>query len=385
MKKIRIALILPSNKGTIARRANDLYWFLINRNASVYVIVLNNSPQPEFQFPHEYIFKTSLELIPAIKILIQGFWLRKIKKNIKPDITINTLSNCSIVSLLSGGKDVKIGMFRAPIEQNRDWNKNRRTTNIAYRYFFPKLSKLYCVSDEVRLSINNNYPQIPRHKIETVYNPFDNYRIENLGNEEVFEKEFNTHKVIVCVGRIEKIKGYDRIITAYSLLEDYLIKQSKIVFIGRKTPHYFPVIEALITRLGIENNVLFLDHQSNPYKYVKRSNIFVLSSLQEGLPGALIEALVLKTPVIATNCSLGVWEAMGVKKNHSRNLQGVYRAPSGYITSNLAFLDYSKNDMDVSNMLKALTCMLTCPKKNYDFSCADKFNSETIIDRFINP
>jgi glycosyltransferase involved in cell wall biosynthesis len=69
-------------------------------------------------------------------------------------------------------------------------------------------------------------------------------------------------------------------------------------------------LKVLVKELNIENSVKFLGFKDNPYKYLYNSDLFVLSSLWEGLPGALIEALACEVPVVSTNCKSGPKEIL---------------------------------------------------------------------------
>ena len=55
----------------------------------------------------------------------------------------------------------------------------------------------------------------------------------------------------------------------------------------------------------LSKNVKIINFQDNPYKYIKKSNLFILSSLYEGLPNVLLEAISLKKFVISSNCPTG--------------------------------------------------------------------------------
>ena len=67
----------------------------------------------------------------------------------------------------------------------------------------------------------------------------------------------------------------------------------------------------LADELKVSDAVHFLGWRENPYKYMSKSDVFVLSSLTEALPNVLIESMVCGCPIIATNCSSGIWEIIG--------------------------------------------------------------------------
>ena len=61
----------------------------------------------------------------------------------------------------------------------------------------------------------------------------------------------------------------------------------------------------LAKKLGLENDIFFLGWQKNPFKFLSRAKVFVLSSLWEGLPNTLIEALACGCPAVSTDCPSG--------------------------------------------------------------------------------
>ena len=64
----------------------------------------------------------------------------------------------------------------------------------------------------------------------------------------------------------------------------------------------------------MKDKVLILDNIKNPYPYFKISSLFVLSSLYEGFPNVLTEAIMFKVPIISSNCKFGPAEIL-MKKN----------------------------------------------------------------------
>ena len=54
--------------------------------------------------------------------------------------------------------------------------------------------------------------------------------------------------------------------------------------------------------MNLNNNVFLLGYKSNPYKYYKNSDVFVLSSIKEGYPNVVLENIVIGNPILVTNC-----------------------------------------------------------------------------------
>jgi len=70
-------------------------------------------------------------------------------------------------------------------------------------------------------------------------------------------------------------------------------------------------LEARAAQLGVEEAVSLPGHTDNPFAHVARADLFVLSSVSEGMPSALIEALACGTPAVSTDCPSGPREILG--------------------------------------------------------------------------
>ncbi len=72
-----------------------------------------------------------------------------------------------------------------------------------------------------------------------------------------------------------------------------------------------PAVEAAIAELGLADSVALTGHSDNPYAYMARADAFVLSSVSEGMPNVLLEALACGCPVVSTDCPSGPRELLG--------------------------------------------------------------------------
>lgn len=141
-------------------------------------------------------------------------------------------------------------------------------------------------------------------KVFVMYNPIDVDTISQAILEaNPFAYKYADKVKFVASGRVHPVKGFDILIEAFAKVRNQL-HNAELFILG----HYeaqSEVYNRLIKQaeiLGVLQYVHFEGFQTNPYKYVKNADCFVLSSRNEGLPNVLIEALYLGIPVAATTC-----------------------------------------------------------------------------------
>jgi len=149
---------------------------------------------------------------------------------------------------------------------------------------------------------------MPKGKVRVIYNP--------VVTPELFEKamEATNHPwliegklpVILGIGGSSKAKDLFTLIKAFNIVRKY--RDSRLIVLAEEKRR--PELKQLIKELSCENHVDMLGFVDNPYPYLKKSSVFVLSSKWEGLPTSLIEAMALGTPVIATDCPGGPREVL---------------------------------------------------------------------------
>ncbi len=110
-------------------------------------------------------------------------------------------------------------------------------------------------------------------------------------------------KVIINVGRLHFQKNQDLLIRAF-----YLVKKQykKVILLIIGTGEEKNVLKKLIKKLNLKTSVFIIENENNPFKYLIHADVFALSSISEGLPISLLEALYFKLPIVSTDCSHGI-------------------------------------------------------------------------------
>jgi len=172
-----------------------------------------------------------------------------------------------------------------------------------------KLAKIYTkkpiigVSEGVMTDFTNLFSKFAIKKAHYIYNPMDFEMIETLGNK----KTPLPDNYIVHVGKFTNQKRHDILIKAYhqSGVEE------KLVLVGKGELEV--KTQNLVKELGLDGRVIFAGFQPNPYHYIKHAKLMTLSSIYEGLPTVILESLILKTPVVSTDCESGPKEMLPQK------------------------------------------------------------------------
>lgn len=140
---------------------------------------------------------------------------------------------------------------------------------------------------------------ISEGRIHAIYNPLSKARIHrNIDSRYDFDTNYINY---VAAGRIAEQKDYPTMLEAFALVLNKQPK-SRLYILGRTNEGIMPGLYDIIKKNNMENAVFFEGYQENPHKYEIGANVYVLSSVYEGLPNAMIEAMYLGMPVAATEC-----------------------------------------------------------------------------------
>lgn len=158
-------------------------------------------------------------------------------------------------------------------------------------------------TEEMKSELINNV-KLPDNKVFVMYNPIDVTTIEEAVLEnDPFITEYKDNVKFVASGRIHPVKGFDILIEAFAKVKEK-ISNAELFILGHYDEQFkfYKKLQIIIQNNRVSQSVHFEGFQTNPYKFVKNADCFVLSSRNEGLPNVLIEALFLGTPVAATKC-----------------------------------------------------------------------------------
>jgi glycosyltransferase involved in cell wall biosynthesis len=226
-------------------------------------------------------------------------------------------------------------------------------------YFLKRADEVIAVSQGVAEGFQKG-TGIKRPGIKVIYNPVFDDSIYEKAAENVDHPFFsNGKKTLIYVGRFAEQKNPALLVNAFQLaLEER--NDIQLLMIGQGALE--PEIKRMIRDMQLDDRIDLPGFQRNPFAYISRSDLFVLSSIYEGLPTVLIEALALGINVVSTDCPNGPDEILG---------QGVY----GWLAKN----------NDAVSLANAIKNALSNPKKSFLLKeRAMYFHKKNIIPQYLN-
>lgn len=186
-------------------------------------------------------------------------------------------------------------------------SKYPKLFDFLYRHSYKNYEVIITQSEDMKKDLEENY--FKSSKIITINNPINHEHVKRLANEKDI-LSFDERKInLLTVARLREEKRHDLMLeTLYLLPKEYHLT---IVGSGEKELE----LKELTQKLNLVDRVSFEGYKSNPYPYMKKADLFVLTSQREGFPNVLLEANVLGVPIVAFICMGGIKEIIEDRKN----------------------------------------------------------------------
>lgn len=225
----------------------------------------------------------------------------------KTDILISTMEMPNIIAIISTHipRTTPIIIQCVSVNSNRKRSGKYRFIPLLKRITYPWADEVVTVSDGVAQDIAET-TKMSVSEMTTIYNPIYTPEIHEKMSEKVNHPWLSKDDspVVLGVGRMTPAKDFPTLLRAVAQLEEDI----RLVILGRGPDK--ESLKALARDLEIGHRVSFPGFVDNPYAYMAKADVFVLSSAWEGFGNVLVEAMACGTPVVSTDCPGGPAEIL---------------------------------------------------------------------------
>jgi len=303
--KPRIAMLISNLNGGGAERvfvtlANGFFHngfsvdFLIIQKGGTYLNYLDNG----------------INIIPlrarrSIFSIIQLILYLRLEKPISLFSTLSTVNILSVFACKLAKVNTKSVIRESSTPSIADGFLNwisRRIFGYLRRWSYNNADCIVVPSTGVAKDLIDNFG-VRQDKISIICNPveFQNWKRLASESDNYLDLLPKGHSILLGIGRLDQQKDFATLIKAFVHVNNS--SKSILVLLGEGEERIR--LEKLISDLGLKEKVFMPGFVKNPFPYIKRASVFVLSSKVEGLPNVILQALALGRPVVATDCLSG--------------------------------------------------------------------------------
>ncbi|MFQ5857326.1 MAG: glycosyltransferase [Anaerolineae bacterium] len=227
----------------------------------------------------------------------------------QPDVVLSVMRYANLVTFLAA----RLARFPGPIIVNEQNNPGaefgqfggRWLKGPALQFVYPRVQKVTSISRGIATELAAQWG-VPAEKIEVIPNPVDITRLRRLAQCEPPHPWLTDGAVpvVMGVGRLHPQKDFGLLLRALRLVRD--TQPARLIILGEGPQR--ALLERSAVQLGVAADVLLPGFQENPFAWMTRADVFVLSSRYEGFGNVIVEAMALGRPVVATNCPFGPGE-----------------------------------------------------------------------------
>ena len=282
-----------------------------------------------------------------IRLIMLVYRLRQIKRKNNIDIAVSFGEQPNIINMLTRGKRKTILSVRSLLSREMAFYPKMKMLKYLIKSLYNHAEMVVVPSKLSAHDLTTNFA-VAKNKIRVIHNfidpdKMDKLKIDSLDANQ--DQKIFQFPVLLNVGRITPAKGQWLLLRVLKELRGKN-KDYKLVLIGESETEgvlkdelkelakdldlkvYDASPEAV---LNSDADVYFLGFRANPFKYMKRSSIFLLSSVFEGFPNVILEAMQCGLPVIAADCISGPREIMAPDSDLDKIIHDYEQTPYGIL------------------------------------------------------
>jgi glycosyltransferase involved in cell wall biosynthesis len=243
-----------------------------------------------------------------VALPLQARELAALLREWNPDVRVSFLPRANLAHIMTrwfGNQELVI-VTEQVASRNAYSTKGIVDSVMRYliRKFYPKADAVFPSSKGVLEGLKSF--GVPESRMHVVYNAVELESVNRRMRDAIADLPASRLPLVITVGRHVDQKDHETLLHAFAKVRQRM--QARLVLIGQGPRRVD--LESLSRELNLVDCVVFAGWQDNPFAWMARSDLFVLSSQFEGFGNVIIEAMACSLPVIATDCPSGPAEIL---------------------------------------------------------------------------
>jgi glycosyltransferase involved in cell wall biosynthesis len=386
----RVLLIIPTLGVGGAERAICLLSIeLAKRGHQIWLCHFDNYSEPPFPYRGELIslsVTTGNGLLRKFVAFISRIRkLRKLKAILRIDVSISYLEGADFVNILSKRQDRIIVSIRSSKIYNESitgsfkWLRSRILIPMLYN----KADYVVGIEENVANELIKEF-HISKSKVTVIPNHYDISFIKSQ-SEEPLPITYTNKNVLIFCGRLVPVKG---ILEFISVFEQLKRKDGsyQLWVLGDGPLKYELIAKAVSLNLNLSESakgntsnvdIILFGNQRNPWKFVSKADLFIVSSYSESFGNAMAEAILLQIPVISTDCPYGPRRLL----MNETATEFVPTTNPMYCKGGILMPLWGQDDNVIRIWVETIVYFFNHPKKSLDQNFINEFAKKYSTDR----
>jgi glycosyltransferase involved in cell wall biosynthesis len=410
LKKKNILLLVNQLYGGGAQKVIANLSIYLSAYYNVTLAIYNDTDKVAFEYKGDFVklklpYAKDTHSNPIHKRVLRSvsLWkqIRKLKKDKEIDATISFMEASNIVNILTRRNDKIIISVRSYLSNEFADIPRLKVFGMFIRFLYKKADDIVVPANLLKIDLVRNF-NVPESKVRLIYNFTDFKIIETLKKASIpghHKKIFNGSPVIINIGRINFPKAQwlqpmvlfrvkNKIPAAkLVILGDGQLKQRVYETAVRCGMKIYEEGKDIKEDLNEDFDVYLLGFTSNPFPYLSKSDVFLMTSVYEGFPNVIIEAMSCGLPVISTDCESGPREILSPSTDIHAKASSIEFAEYGVLTP-ISGKQNMSDDKFAFLAAEAVTTILTDKEKyklysNKSVERAAEFDAKKIIAQWV--
>lgn len=288
------------------------------------------------------------------------------KRKLRPDISISFLEGADYINILSRHGEKIVCSIRGSKKYDQNirgagrWLRER----LIWPYIYRQANAIVAVNHGIAQEMHSYLDPKAAGRINVITHQPDNSQVHQLAGEplpEPYRQLFSGRKMIVSVGRLAQEKGFHLFLPLFKRIQQQ-VSEAGYLIVGAGEWQQQLIQEC--DRLGLsyslpedyrpDKQVYFAGYDKNPVRFIAAASLFVLPSVHEGYPNALLEALHTAAAIVAADCPYGPREIIAGIADYSAPLDYPFNKQNTTLLPNLSKAGKSRHTLWESTITELL-------------------------------